>query len=44
MKTPECAKIMYELDLAHRKSKVLFNDVSEVIVLIAALGSFEDIK
>jgi hypothetical protein len=44
MKTPECAKITYELDLALRKSKVLFNDVSEVVVLIAAFGSFEGIK
>jgi hypothetical protein len=44
MKTQECAKIMYELELLFRKSKLVFNDISEVVILIAAFGSFEGLK
>jgi len=44
MKSTECAKIMYELDLTLRKSKLVFNDISEVVTLIAAFGSFEGFK
>ena len=44
MKTQECAKVMYELELLLRKSKLFFNDISEVVVLIAAFGSFEGLK
>jgi len=44
MKTAECARIMYELDIAIRKSKLLFNDMSEVVTLVSAFGSFEGFK
>ncbi len=44
MKSAECARIMYELDLTLRKNKLVFNDISEVVTLIAAFGSFEGFK
>jgi len=44
MKTQECAKVMYELELIFRKNKMIFNDISEVAILIAAFGSFEGLK
>lgn len=44
MGTPECAKLMYELDILFRKNKISFEWASEVVVLTSALGSFEGLK
>ena len=44
MSTPECAKIMYELDLTLRRSKISFEWASEIAVLVSAIGSFEGLK
>lgn len=44
MATPECAKLMYELDLLLRKNKLSFEWASEITVLISALASYEGLK
>ncbi|MCC6040597.1 MAG: hypothetical protein LM557_00225 [Desulfurococcaceae archaeon] len=44
MKTVDCARIMYEIDTALRKSKLLFSDASEVVTVVAAFGYFEGFK
>lgn len=44
MATPECAKIMYELDVLFRKNKLNFEWASEITALIASLASFEGLK
>lgn len=42
--TPECAKLMYELDLLFRRNKLVFEWASEIVVLTSSLGSFEGLK
>lgn len=44
MSTPECAKLMYELDILFRKNKLSFEWATEIVVLTSALGSFEGLK
>ncbi|MEM2025281.1 MAG: hypothetical protein QXW94_03220, partial [Desulfurococcaceae archaeon] len=44
MATPECSKLMYELDLLFRRNKLLFEWASEVVVLTSSLGSFEGLR
>ncbi|MEM0224489.1 MAG: hypothetical protein QXS24_00830 [Desulfurococcaceae archaeon] len=44
MATPECAKLMYELDMLLRKNKLMFEWASEITVLISALASYEGAK
>ncbi|MEM4933945.1 MAG: hypothetical protein QXN82_03685, partial [Desulfurococcaceae archaeon] len=44
MGTPECAKLMYELDILFRKNRISFEWATELVVLTSALGSFEGLK
>lgn len=44
MGTPECAKLMYELDVLFRKNKLNYYWASEIVTLTSALGSFEGLK
>jgi hypothetical protein len=44
MATPECAKLMYELDVLLRKNKVFFEWASEITVLVSALAVYEGLK